>query len=140
MAGIRSALRALLFDSRGLTTTATQIVELRTAHSAAANHFNAGYGRGMEWEDTFDPDTTGDLADHERLIDAPTLTANANTLEHLNPLFRTLANAVQDFNGVTRSEVQGVFPELLFLDFFDYVSHSRTPTIRPEVFRQRPVT
>ena len=51
------------------------------------------------------------------------LLSGHNALEYLDALFGALANEVQDPDGVTGSEVRAVVPELLLLDFFDYVSH-----------------
>ncbi len=106
-----------LLDAGSLTREVTEVVELRAADAATANHEHRRDHRAVAREDALDANATRDLADRERLADSAATTSEANTFERLETLLVTFFNADVDANRVAGAEWWQVSAEPLFLGF-----------------------
>src|SRR3954471_18298761 len=96
--------RHLLGDARRLAPAATQVIQLGTAHRAAAHHLDAGDARAVEREHALDALAVRDLAHGEAGVDPGVAPADAHALVHLDALARALEHLHLDAQGVARIE------------------------------------
>ena len=98
----------LLFDLRSLADSVTQEVQLRSAHTAFADHRNALHIRGMDGEHSLHTDAIGDAADGERLRDTAALASNHGALKNLDSFTLALADVHVNSNGVANVELRNL--------------------------------
>src|SRR3546814_13496533 len=82
----------MLADARRLAGAATQVVELRTAHIAAAHHLDGIDARAVQREDALDTLAVRQLAHGEGGVEAAVAARDADALESLAALARAFAH------------------------------------------------
>src|SRR4029079_13193580 len=83
-----------------------QVVQLRAADAAAANHLDTIDRGGVEREDALDTDAARYLPHGEGLADAAALAADDDTLEHLDALLVPLDHLHVHAHGVPGAEIR----------------------------------
>ena len=106
-----------------LTFTSTEVMKTCTADFSSFGDFNLGYFRAVQWEDTLDAFSVGDLADGECLVDAATSAGNNDACKELNTFFVTFDNAGVNFDGIAYIEGCNFFFKLFGVDFVDGIAH-----------------
>src|SRR3546814_12555781 len=94
----------MLADARRLAGAATQVVELRTAHIAAAHHLDGIDARAVQREDALDTLAVRQLAHGEGGVEAAVAARDADALESMDELARAFDHLHVHAHGSARSE------------------------------------
>ena len=113
-----------LLDPRLLPAQLTEVVELGATDLAAAHDLELGDRRRVHRERPLDADAERDLADRERLAQAPVLAADHHALEHLNPLATPLHHPDVHLHGVAWAELRDIRAQVGLLDEIGLVHDS----------------
>src|SRR5690554_3845628 len=120
----------LAANSRGFTAELTQIIQLRTAHSAKLGHFDLIDARAVDRENTLHADAAGrDLAHGQGLFETGTAASKANAFENLNTLFGAFTNAEVNADRIARAKFRDIVTKLLLFNFINQV-HNGSPPMR----------
>lgn len=108
-----------------LTFTTTEVMKASAADFTSFGHFDLSDLWAVQWENTLDAFSIGDLADSEGFVDAATFAGNDDACKELNTFFITFDNAGVNFDGVAYIEGCNVFLELFGVDFVDGIHSNR---------------
>src|SRR5690606_27692281 len=103
--------RQLFLDPRRLARAVAQVVQLGTAHVAAALHLDARDQRRIELERALDTLARRDLADYERRVQAAVATRDHDALVGLQALASALVDVDADDHRVARAELGNALAE-----------------------------
>src|SRR5690606_7983275 len=101
----------LFLDARGLARAVAQVVQLGTAHVAAALHLDVRDQRRIELERPLDTLARRDLADYERRVQAAVATRDHDALVGLQALAGALDDVDADDHRVARGELGNALAE-----------------------------
>ncbi len=126
-AGALSSVDLFLFDTLddlgGLAGTIAQVVKLRPADAAMAQHFDAADAGAVVRESPLNADTVGDAAHGEGFTDAATLNFDDDTFEVLEPLTAAFDDLHEYADGIADLKLREIRAYLLFFKFPDDVCH-----------------
>src|SRR5947209_4313800 len=129
----------LLGDARRLAAAAAQVIELRTAHLAAAHDLDRVDERRVEREHALDAFAVGNLAHREALVQAAARARDAHALIGLHAGTLALDHLHVHDQRVARPEVRnllvrGQLGDLLLLELLQKV-HGFSPAAAPRTGR-----
>jgi hypothetical protein len=113
-----------LANSSGSSSSATQIVQLGTAHLAMAENFDALDPRAVKRECSFDANPMrSNTAYCEVLVDAATSTSNYDAFIRLDTLTSTFNDTVMHTNVIAGAKVRDVVPDEFLFEFPNCIDH-----------------